>query len=109
VFADAAGVAALDRAEAAAVTGVFGPRAVPVTAPKTMTGRLYSGSPALDVATASLSIRHGVIPPTINVTEPVGSDQLDLVVGQPRETTVTSAVVLARGGGINSVMVLTAA
>jgi act minimal PKS chain-length factor (CLF/KS beta) len=109
VFADAAGVAELDRAEAAAVTGVFGPRAVPVTAPKTMTGRLYSGSPALDVATASLSIRHGVIPPTINVTEPVGSDQLDLVVGQPRETTVTSAVVLARGGGINSVMVLTAA
>ncbi|MFG1607871.1 ketosynthase chain-length factor [Actinoplanes sp. NPDC049265] len=109
VFADAAGVAELDRAEAAAISGVFGPRAVPVTAPKTMTGRLYSGSPALDVATASLSIRHGVIPPTINVTDPVGSDQLDLVVGGPRETTVATAMVLARGGGINSVMVLTAA
>jgi act minimal PKS chain-length factor (CLF/KS beta) len=109
VFADAAGVAELDRAEAAAVTGVFGPRAVPVTAPKTMTGRLYSGSPALDVATASLSIRHGVIPPMINVTNPVRSDQLDLVLGQPRETTVSTAVVLARGDGINSAMVLTAA
>src|SRR5262249_12952187 len=109
VFADAAGVIELDRAEAAAVTGVFGPWAVPVTAPKTMTGRLYSGSPALDVATASLSIRHGVIPPMINVTDPVRSDQLDLVLGQPRETTVSTAVVLARGDGINSAMVLTAA
>ncbi|MFJ2651559.1 ketosynthase chain-length factor [Streptomyces sp. NPDC087420] len=109
VFADAAGVAELDRAEAAAVTGVFGPRAVPVTTPKTTTGRLYSGSPALDVATASLSIRHGVIPPMINVTNPVQSDQLDLVLGRPRETTVSTAVILARGDGINSVMVLTAA
>jgi act minimal PKS chain-length factor (CLF/KS beta) len=109
VFADAAGVGELDRAEAAAVTDVFGPRAVPVTAPKTMTGRLYSGGPALDVATASLSMRHGVIPPTINVTDPVRSDQLDLVLGEPRETTVSTALVVARSGGINSAMVLTAA
>ncbi|MEU0135852.1 ketosynthase chain-length factor [Streptomyces sp. NPDC006296] len=108
VFADAAGVAVLDRAEAAALTGVFGPRAVPVTAPKTMTGRLYSGSPALDVATASLSMRHGVIPPLINTTDPVPSDQLDLVLGGPRETAVSTALVLARGDGINSAMVLTA-
>ncbi|MGW2524618.1 ketosynthase chain-length factor [Streptomyces sp. NPDC001617] len=109
VFADAAGVGELDRAEAAAVTGVFGPRAVPVTAPKTMTGRLYSGGPALDVATASLSMRHGVIPPMINVTDPVQCDELDLVLGRPRETTVSTALVLARSGGINSAMVLTAA
>jgi act minimal PKS chain-length factor (CLF/KS beta) len=109
VFADAAGVGELDRAEAAAVSGVFGPRAVPVTAPKTMTGRLYSGGPALDVATASLSMRHGVIPPTINVTDPVRSDQLDLVLGRPREATVSTALVLARSDGINSAMVLTAA
>jgi len=108
VFADAAGVAELDRAEAAAVTGVFGPRAVPVTAPKTMTGRLHSGGPALDVATALLSIRHGVIPPMINVADPVRSDQLDLVLGRPRETTVATALVLARGDGLNSAMVLTA-
>ncbi|MUN38000.1 ketosynthase chain-length factor [Actinomadura litoris] len=108
VFADAAGVAELDRAEAAAITRVFGPRAVPVTAPKTMTGRLYAGGPALDVATASLSMRHGVIPPTINVTDPVRSDRLDLVLGEPRETTVSTALVLSRGEGANSAMVLTA-
>ncbi|GAA2986497.1 MULTISPECIES: ketosynthase chain-length factor [Streptomyces] len=108
VFADAAGVGELDRAEATAVTAVFGPRGVPVTAPKTMTGRLYSGGPALDVATASLSMRHGVIPPMINVTDPVRSDQLDLVLGRPRDTTVSTALVLARSDGINSAMVLKA-
>jgi minimal PKS chain-length factor (CLF/KS beta) len=107
VFADAAGVAELDRAEAATLTDVFGPRGVPVTAPKTTTGRLHSGGPALDVATALLSIRHGVIPPTINVTSPVRSDQLDLVLDRPRETTVTTALVLARGDGINSALVVT--
>jgi act minimal PKS chain-length factor (CLF/KS beta) len=70
---------------------------------------MYSGGPALDVATASLSMRHGVIPPTINVTDPVRSDQLDLVLGRPREATVSTALVLARSDGINSAMVLTAA
>jgi act minimal PKS chain-length factor (CLF/KS beta) len=108
VFADAAGVAELDRAEAAAITGVFGPRAVPVTAPKTMTGRLHSGGPALDIATALLSMRHGVIPPTVNVAEPVAADQLDLVLGAPRPASPRTALVLARGDGLNSAIVLCA-
>jgi act minimal PKS chain-length factor (CLF/KS beta) len=108
VFADAAGVAELDRAEAAAITGVFGPHGVPVTAPKTMTGRLHSGSPALDVATALLSMRHGVIPPTTNVTDPLPADQLDLVLDRPRAADVRTALVLARGDGLNSAIVLRA-
>jgi act minimal PKS chain-length factor (CLF/KS beta) len=43
------------------------------------------------------------------VTDPVRSDQLDLVLGRPREATVSTALVLARSDGINSAMVLTAA
>ena len=46
---------------------LFGPHGVPVTAPKTMTGRLLAGGAALDVATALLALRDGVIPPTANV------------------------------------------
>ncbi|MFD1046808.1 ketosynthase chain-length factor, partial [Kibdelosporangium lantanae] len=61
-----------------------------------------------DVATALLAVRHGVVPPTINVTEPVPSDQLDLVLGEPREMAVRSALVLARGDGLNSAIVLRA-
>ncbi|WP_411107573.1 ketosynthase chain-length factor [Streptomyces sp. cmx-4-9] len=109
VFADGAGDPALDREEAAAISGVFGDRAVPVTVPKTMTGRLYSGAASLDLAAAFLSIRDGVIPPTVH-TQPCPDYPLDLVVGQPRQAPVRSALVLARGnGGFNSAMVVRAA
>ncbi|WP_020672329.1 ketosynthase chain-length factor [Amycolatopsis nigrescens] len=105
VFADAAAIPELDRTEAAAIRAVFGPRGVPVTAPKTMTGRLNSGA-ALDVATALLAIRDGLIPPTTN-TEPAPEYELDLVLGTPRHTAVGTALVLARGhGGFCSAMVV---
>ncbi|MEE4545924.1 ketosynthase chain-length factor [Streptomyces sp. V4-01] len=109
VFADAAAIPELDRIEAAALTRTFGPRGVPVTAPKTMTGRLYSGAAPLDVAAALLSIRDGVIPPTIgsSLADPY---DIDLVVGAPRPAPVRTALVLARGqGGFNSALVVRAA
>ncbi|MGX1273246.1 3-oxoacyl-(acyl-carrier-protein) synthase [Streptomyces phaeoluteigriseus] len=109
VFADAAANPELDRIEAAAITEVFGARAVPVTAPKTMTGRLYSGAAPLDLAAAFLSIRDGVIPPSVNVS-PSPEFDLDLVVGQERAARVRCALVIARGhGGFNSAVVVRAA
>ncbi|NGO67599.1 beta-ketoacyl synthase N-terminal-like domain-containing protein [Streptomyces boncukensis] len=110
VFADAYGVPALDAAEAEALAGVFGPRGVPVTAPKTMTGRLLAGSAPLDVATALLSIRDGVLPPTVHVASPAHEHLLDLVRDAPREQRVSSALVVSRGqGGFNSALVVRAA
>nr|APD71525.1 type II polyketide synthase 1 [Streptomyces sp.] len=109
VFADAAAVPELDRAEAEAITKVFGPRGVPVTAPKTTTGRLYSGAAPLDLAAAFLSIRDGVIPPTAGSTLS-STYELDLVTGAARPAELRSALVLARGqGGFNSAMVVRAA
>ncbi|MFG2876605.1 ketosynthase chain-length factor [Streptomyces sp. NPDC048337] len=106
VFADGAAIRELDRVEAEAITQVFGPRGVPVTAPKTMTGRLYSGAAPLDLATAFLAIEDGLIPPTINVS-PAAEYDLDLVVDRPRAASVCNALVLARGqGGFNSAMVV---
>ncbi len=108
VFADAAAIPELDEAEADAITAVFGPRAVAVTAPKTMTGRLYAGGGALDVATALLSIRDGVVPPTVNV-RPDARYQLDVVLDRPQPMPVRAALVLARGsGGFNSALVVRA-
>jgi act minimal PKS chain-length factor (CLF/KS beta) len=108
VFADAAAVPELDRAEADALRAVFGPRGVPVTAPKTMTGRLYSGAAPLDLATAVLSMAAGLIPPTVNVDPAPGYD-LDLVVDR-RTADIRTALVLARGaGGFNSALVVRAA
>ena len=107
VFADAAGNAAGDRDEAETLAAVFGPRSVPVTAPKTMTGRLLGGGAPLDLAAALLSMRDAVIPPTVNVADPAFGDLLDLVRDEPRECRVESALVVARGtGGYNSAMVL---
>ncbi|GAA4849881.1 ketosynthase chain-length factor [Kitasatospora terrestris] len=109
VFADAAGVPELDRVEAEVLTDLFGPEGVPVTAPKTMTGRLFGGGAALDAATALLALRDGVVPPTAHVTAPAEAHRIDLVTGGPREARLRTALVLARGyGGFNAAMVLTA-
>ncbi|EME98806.1 ketosynthase chain-length factor [Streptomyces mobaraensis NBRC 13819 = DSM 40847] len=106
VFADAAAVPELDRIEADALAAVFGPGGVPVTAPKTMTGRLLSGAAPLDVVTALLALADGVVPPTVNVT-PLPGYGLDLVVGAPRPARPGTALVLARGhGGFNSALVV---
>lgn len=106
VVADASATPELDRIEAEAIGAVFGPGGVPVTAPKTNTGRLYSGAASLDVVTALLMLRDGVIPPTTNVTA-AEEYRLDLVTGEARNAPIRVALVLARGhGGFNSAMVV---
>lgn len=109
VFADGWGTPERDRAEAEAIGAVFGERGVPVTVPKTMTGRLYAGGAALDLATALLAMRDSIIPPTIGIGTPAPwAAGLDLVRDRPRPGALAAAMVLARGfGGFNSAMVLT--
>ncbi|MGX1474159.1 UNVERIFIED_CONTAM: act minimal PKS chain-length factor (CLF/KS beta) [Streptomyces canus] len=109
VFADAVGVPELDRAEAAALREVFGTGAVPVTAPKAASGRTYAGGGSLDVATALLSIRDGVIPPTAGTREVPAEYGIDLVRDRGREADVRTALVVARGlWGFNSAVVVRA-
>jgi minimal PKS chain-length factor (CLF/KS beta) len=107
VFADAAGTPSGDLAEVRAISAVFGPYAVPVTAPKTLTGRMYGGGAALDVVTALLALRDGVIPHTAGTVRPAPGYDIDLVLGQPRDCAPRTAVVLARGyAGFTAVLVL---
>ncbi|MET7287768.1 ketosynthase chain-length factor [Streptomyces sp. NPDC005573] len=107
VFADALGVKEADRAEALALVdalGVHGTR-VPVTAPKTGTGRGYCAAPVLDCAAAVLAMEHGLIPPTPNVFDV--SQDFDLVTGRARVAEPRTALVLSRGlMGSNSALVL---
>ncbi|MFE5856746.1 ketosynthase chain-length factor [Streptomyces sp. NPDC056500] len=104
VFADADGSPERDRAEATALTAVFGPGGVPVTAPKTMIGRLCSGGAPLDVVLALLAVRDGVIPPTTKVTTDY---DIDIVRDEPRPFTGSTALVLARGhNGFNSALIV---
>jgi act minimal PKS chain-length factor (CLF/KS beta) len=107
VFADAVGVPEEDLAEAQAIAAVFGPRPVPVTAPKTLTGRLYGGGASLDAATALLAMRDGVIPHTPGTARVHPDHEIDLVLHQPREAPLRHALVLARGhGGFCGALVL---
>ncbi|NWF29781.1 ketosynthase chain-length factor [Streptomyces sp. PKU-EA00015] len=107
VFADALGLPDADRAEALALVDALGPHGsrVPVTAPKTGTGRAYCGAPVLDVAAAVLSLEHGLVPPTPHVFD-VCHD-ISLVTGTARPAALRTALVLSRGlMGSNAALVL---
>ncbi|MFF6900708.1 ketosynthase chain-length factor [Streptomyces hydrogenans] len=107
VFADGAGTPERDADEARALAEVFGPRGVPVTAPKSLTGRLYGGGAPLDVATALLALRDGIVPHTAGTARPDPDYALDLVVDRPRELPLRHALVVARGhGGFVSALVV---
>jgi len=107
VFADALGLPEADRAEAAALREIFGPGGVPVTAPKAASGRAYSGGGALDVASALLAIRDGVIPPVAGTADVPEEYGIDVVCGSPRDREVRTALLLARGlWGFNSAVVV---
>ncbi|MGZ2355343.1 ketosynthase chain-length factor [Streptomyces sp. 372A] len=109
VFADAAGNRDADRAEAAALTALFGPYGVPVTAPKSLSGRLGSGGSALDLAAALLALRDQVVPPGAPVGRLADDCPVDLVTGAPRPARLRHALVLARGrGGFNAAAVVRA-
>lgn len=107
VFADALGLPEADRAEALAIADALGKHGtrVPVTAPKTGTGRAYCGAPVLDTAAAVLALEHGLVPPTPHVFD-VCHD-LALVTGTARPAELRTALVLSRGlMGSNSALVL---
>lgn len=109
VVADAIGTTRHDAAEVAALEHVLGPSAggVPVTAPKSMVGRLYSGGASLDLAVAALAVRHGVIPPTVHVDDLADGVSIDLVRAHPRRKYIRHVLVVARGfGGFNAAAVL---
>ena len=61
-----------DTAETAAVKGVFGAHARELifASTKSMTGHLLGASGALEAAVCALTVRHGIIPPTINQFTP---------------------------------------
>jgi minimal PKS chain-length factor (CLF/KS beta) len=108
VMADAASTPEGDALECTALRKSLGDRAsqVPVTAPKSMTGRLYAGGGSIDVAAALLAMRDGCIPPTINLDQPAPGCDLN-VVTQAREGRVDTVLVNGRGfGGFNSALVL---
>ncbi|GAB2718710.1 beta-ketoacyl synthase N-terminal-like domain-containing protein [Nocardia thraciensis] len=106
IFADGFGTADMDEQEVRAITAVFGAGAVPVTVPKAGIGRVGCGSGALDIATACLALRAGVIPPTRVYPRSLRARDLDIP-DRPVPADLGAALVLSRGrGGFNSATLL---
>jgi 3-oxoacyl-[acyl-carrier-protein] synthase II len=97
-----------DKIETEALKRVFGKRTdtVPVSALKSMTGHMLAASGALEAAFAAMSIREGVIPPTINLDDKESTCGLN-VVTQMAKMEIKFALSGSYGfGGVNAVLVL---
>jgi 3-oxoacyl-[acyl-carrier-protein] synthase II len=98
-----------DRMETTAVKKLFGDRAakVPMSSIKSMIGHLIGAAGAMEAVTSVLAIRDGVVPPTINLTEPDPECDLDYVPNEAREAVVKTVLSNSFGfGGQNAALVL---
>jgi 3-oxoacyl-[acyl-carrier-protein] synthase II len=94
-----------DAAEAAAIAKVFGPRSVPVTSGKGVTGHLIGAAGAVEAVAALVAVDRGIVPPTANH---VRTDlPVDVVAGEARTVERAPAVSTSFAfGGHNVALVL---
>jgi 3-oxoacyl-[acyl-carrier-protein] synthase II len=101
-----------DAVETAAIRDVFGAAAdrLLLSSPKSMVGHMIGAAGALSTMVGLLTMRDGIVPPTINLHHPDPACDLDYVALTARRATVRTALVNAFGfGGQNCVVVLRAA
>ena len=97
-----------DKMETTAIKTVFGDDAyhIPISSTKSMIGHLIGAAGAVEAAICIMSIQHGLIPPTINLTHPDPECDLDYVPNVARQAKVTTVMSNSFGfGGHNSVLV----
>jgi 3-oxoacyl-[acyl-carrier-protein] synthase II len=98
-----------DAMETAAVKQVFGERSgeLPLSSIKSMVGHLIGAAGAVEAATLALTLHHGVLPPTINQSQPDPNCDLDYVPNQAREIPVQTGMSTSFGfGGQNAALVM---
>ncbi len=97
-----------DRGETAAAKQVFGDYAyrLPISSTKSMTGHLLGAAGALEAVISVLTIREGIIPPTINYEFPDPECDLDYVPNELRPASVRIAMSNSFGfGGHNATLI----
>jgi 3-oxoacyl-[acyl-carrier-protein] synthase II len=97
-----------DRVEAEAIKGVFNDTAsqIPVSAIKSMTGHMLAASGAFEIACTVMSIKEGIIPPTINLNKKDPECGIN-VITEKKEADILTAISNSFGfGGVNAVVVL---
>lgn len=98
-----------DAVEARCTRRVFGALAdhVPGSSTKSMIGHPQGASGAAGVVATALAMRHGFLPPTINLTDPDPACDMDFVPNQGRAASVEAALCNCLGfGSKNSALVL---
>lgn len=98
-----------DAAEAKAIKRVFAERAyhIPVSSTKSMIGHCFAGAGAIESIATLMTLRHGIIPPTINYETPDPECDLDCVPNEARKADVRIALKNSFGmGGQNACLVL---
>jgi 3-oxoacyl-[acyl-carrier-protein] synthase II len=98
-----------DAVETLAIRKVFGDHAykLAVSSTKSMTGHLLGGAGGIEAVFTSLTLHHGVIPPTINYETPDPACDLDYVPNTARDQKVEIALSNTYGfGGTNAVLAL---
>jgi 3-oxoacyl-[acyl-carrier-protein] synthase II len=98
-----------DLYESRAIKTVFGEWApkVPVSSTKSMTGHLLGGAGGVETVFTTLVIKHGIIPPTINLDNPDDECDLDYVPHTARKALVKYAMTNSFGfGGTNASLIL---
>jgi 3-oxoacyl-[acyl-carrier-protein] synthase II len=96
-----------DAAETGAIREVFGTSTPPVSSTKSMTGHLLGGAAAIEAVACVRALETGILPPTINYTDPDPACDLDYVPNVARLT--NPAVTLSNSfgfGGHNASIVL---
>jgi 3-oxoacyl-[acyl-carrier-protein] synthase II len=97
-----------DRAEVRAIRCAFGEHAgrVPVSSTKSVTGHLLGGAGAVEAVWSVMTLRAGLIPPTINLHTPDPQCDLDFVPNVARRADLRHVLSCAFGfGGHNSMLV----
>jgi 3-oxoacyl-[acyl-carrier-protein] synthase II len=83
---------------------------VPISSTKSMTGHLLGAGGALEAALCVMSLRDGLIPPTINLDEPDPECDLDYTPNEAQKLDINVAMSNSFGfGGHNSVLVFSKA
>jgi 3-oxoacyl-(acyl-carrier-protein) synthase len=98
-----------DKFETEATKSVFGDHAyrLAISSNKSMFGHLIGAAGAVEAIATIMTIREGIIPPTINYQEPDPECDLDYVPNQARQQPVNVAISNSLGfGGHNCTIVL---
>ncbi|WP_049627982.1 beta-ketoacyl-ACP synthase II [Bacillus sp. JFL15] len=109
VSAHATSTKAGDLSETLAIKKLFGELAydIPVTANKSLLGHMLGAAGGVEAIALTESLRHGIIPPTINLQNPDSACDLDYVSDGPRHQSLTIGLSNSFGfGGHNSAIVL---